>query len=307
MKRRIAAMVLSVVLMGTLGACGEPAGRTAGPALSQSSSETQTDSEKVRGTLKVSTSGESGKPVFTVETNMPDETEFVLTLQSEDYTQQQTVVVAGGSGRSEAFTSGGGPLFSGKYTLTVAMSQPSQQPEGVRAVLGDNGENLIGNFMKVESTSGAHILSGNFKFTFDGPEAPAADPAPEPEPAQPDEPREPDSEPEPEPESEAKPETKHSGTTKPSTTAPTKPSSGGSSGGGGSGGGNGNANNFDTWNVESQQDTQDSWVLNTSSLKIHYPSCSQVPKIAPKNYATSNKTESELLNDGYTTCGVCHK
>ncbi|MCI9187768.1 MAG: hypothetical protein HFF33_10550 [Oscillospiraceae bacterium] len=86
MKRRIAAMVLSVVLMGTLGACGEPAGRTAGPALSQSSSETQTDSEKVRGTLKVSTSGESGKPVFTVETNMPDETEFVLTLQNEDAT-----------------------------------------------------------------------------------------------------------------------------------------------------------------------------------------------------------------------------
>lgn len=99
MKRRIAAMVLAVSMMGTLGACGEPAGRTAGPALSQSSSETQTDSEKVWGTLKVSTSGESGKPVFTVETNMPDETEFVLTLQSEDYTQQQTVVVAGGSGR----------------------------------------------------------------------------------------------------------------------------------------------------------------------------------------------------------------
>lgn len=220
MKRRIAAMVLAVFLLGTLGACGEPAGRTVAPALSQaSSSETQTDSEKVRGTLKVSTSGESGKPVFTVETK----------------------------------------------------------------------------------------LSGDFKFTFDGPEAPAADPAPEPEPAQPDEPREPDPEPEPEPEPETKPETKPSGTTKPSTTAPSKPSSGGSSGGGGSGGGNGNANNFDTWNVESQQDTQDSWVLNTSSLKIHYPSCNQVPKIAPKNYATSSKTESELLNDGYTTCGVCHK
>ena len=109
---------------------------------------------------------------------MPDATELILTLQNEGYTEQKTVVVAGGSGQSDAFTDGGAPL-SGKYTLTVAMDQPSQQPEEVRSVIGENGEKLVGSFMKVDQDTGAHLLSGNFKFTFDGPEAPAPDPEPE--------------------------------------------------------------------------------------------------------------------------------
>lgn len=74
---------------------------------------------------------------------------------------------------------------------------------------------------------------------------------------------------------------------------------------GGSGGG-GNADNFNTWDNESQQQTADNWVLNINTMKIHYPSCSQVKRIAPQNYATSNKTESELISEGYTTCKVCH-
>lgn len=65
--------------------------------------------------------------------------------------------------------------------------------------------------------------------------------------------------------------------------------------------------NFDKYDIPSQQDTEDSWVLNTSTMKIHYPSCNQVKKIAPKNYSTSNLSENELKKQGYTTCGVCHK
>lgn len=68
----------------------------------------------------------------------------------------------------------------------------------------------------------------------------------------------------------------------------------------------GNADNFDTYDNQSQQDTTDNYVLNTSTMKIHYPSCRMVPKIAEKNYATSNKSEQELISEGYTTCGVCH-
>lgn len=70
--------------------------------------------------------------------------------------------------------------------------------------------------------------------------------------------------------------------------------------------GNGNADNFNTYDNEHQQETTASYVLNTNTMKIHYPSCSQVKKIAPQNYATSNATEVELLAQGYTTCGVCH-
>ena len=58
--------------------------------------------------------------------------------------------------------------------------------------------------------------------------------------------------------------------------------------------------------TEKSPATTASYVLNTNTMKIHYPSCSQVKKIAPQNYATSNATEAELLAQGYTTCGVCH-
>lgn len=64
-------------------------------------------------------------------------------------------------------------------------------------------------------------------------------------------------------------------------------------------------NNFDTYDNTEQQQTADSYVLNTSSHKIHHPSCSAVRKIAPKNYATSSKTVNELIAEGYSTCGIC--
>lgn len=71
-------------------------------------------------------------------------------------------------------------------------------------------------------------------------------------------------------------------------------------------GGSGN-NNFDTYDNPEQQQTKDDYVLNTSSMKIHYPSCRSVAKIAPKNYATSNESLDSLLAQGYDTCGICFK
>lgn len=68
----------------------------------------------------------------------------------------------------------------------------------------------------------------------------------------------------------------------------------------------GDANNFNTYDNEQQQQTSDQWVLNTNTMKIHYPSCSSVSRIAPGNYDTSNASESELLAQGYTVCGRCH-
>jgi len=68
----------------------------------------------------------------------------------------------------------------------------------------------------------------------------------------------------------------------------------------------GNANNFNTYDNEQQQQTSAQWVLNTNTRKIHYPSCSSVSRIAPRNYKTSNASESELLAQGYTVCGRCH-
>lgn len=70
---------------------------------------------------------------------------------------------------------------------------------------------------------------------------------------------------------------------------------------------NGDVSNFDLYDNADQQDTNDAYVLNTSTLKIHYPDCKYVRKIAPQNYSTSNSTVQELKAMGYTTCGNCFK
>lgn len=47
------------------------------------------------------------------------------------------------------------------------------------------------------------------------------------------------------------------------------------------------------------------YVLNTSTQKIHHPNCKSVAKIKPENYATTDKSLDELLDAGYTKCGNC--
>ena len=66
-----------------------------------------------------------------------------------------------------------------------------------------------------------------------------------------------------------------------------------------------NGDNFNTYDNQEQQNTTEQYVLNTNTMKIHYPGCSSVPKIAPHNYATSSLSVSELEAQGYTTCGRC--
>ena len=49
------------------------------------------------------------------------------------------------------------------------------------------------------------------------------------------------------------------------------------------------------------------YILNTSSGKIHLPNCKSVRTIKPENYGTTDKTIDELLSEGYTRCGNCLK
>ena len=46
------------------------------------------------------------------------------------------------------------------------------------------------------------------------------------------------------------------------------------------------------------------YVLNTSSRKIHKPTCNDVKKIKPENYSTTTDMDS-YLSQGYTKCGHC--
>lgn len=68
----------------------------------------------------------------------------------------------------------------------------------------------------------------------------------------------------------------------------------------------GDENRFYTWDNPEQQQTTATHVLNIKSLKIHKPSCREVPKIAPQNYLESNASDGDLFTQGYTYCGVCY-
>lgn len=65
--------------------------------------------------------------------------------------------------------------------------------------------------------------------------------------------------------------------------------------------------NFNKYDIEEQQNTTDQFVLNTKTLKIHYPKCDDVKKIKPENYATSNSSKEELISQGYSLCGHCFR
>lgn len=49
------------------------------------------------------------------------------------------------------------------------------------------------------------------------------------------------------------------------------------------------------------------YILNIKSKKIHLPTCSSVNTIADHNKEEYTGYLSDLLNDGYTACGVCMK
>lgn len=48
------------------------------------------------------------------------------------------------------------------------------------------------------------------------------------------------------------------------------------------------------------------YVLNTNTMKFHYPSCSSADKIKEKNKAYFHGTRDELIEKGFDPCGRCH-
>lgn len=58
-------------------------------------------------------------------------------------------------------------------------------------------------------------------------------------------------------------------------------------------------------NIDRNNTNEITYVLNTSSHRIHHPNCRSVSTIKPENYATTNKSVDELLGEGYTKCRIC--
>ena len=47
------------------------------------------------------------------------------------------------------------------------------------------------------------------------------------------------------------------------------------------------------------------YILNTNNMKFHYPDCSAVDKMKQTNKKEQRTTREELLEQGYSPCGIC--
>lgn len=139
---------------------GDPAEATPGP-----------ESDPVENTLlvvelSVSAGGDAGKPEFIINTNLPDETELMLSLSGGDYMAQTKVTVENGTAISEAFSDKGEAL-SGVFSLDVSMSLPRLQPDFVRSVIGEHGENISGQYVEKDDITGENWVNAEAIYEYE--------------------------------------------------------------------------------------------------------------------------------------------
>lgn len=61
----------------------------------------------------------------------------------------------------------------------------------------------------------------------------------------------------------------------------------------------------DTSTSNSQNETVQTYVINKRNKKFHKPDCSGAAKISAANKQTVNAKRSDLINQGYSPCGIC--
>lgn len=57
---------------------------------------------------------------------------------------------------------------------------------------------------------------------------------------------------------------------------------------------------------ENPSSEETTYILNTNTMKFHYPSCSSADSISENNRAEYTGTRDELIDKGYSPCGRCH-
>lgn len=336
--------------------------------------------EKLDVMLNATADDDKGTPTFTISTNLPDETELMLTLSnSNNFNAQAKVIVENGTATSETFSDHSKPL-SGEYTLSISMSLPQYQSDAVREVIGENGENMTGQYVEPAEISDSNIVKADFPFVFrseamgkeqiesklngivgTGYEHTSIDRISvnengnlysavialswnqEKSPAETKESIAANSENISKEIGESLPDIEQcsvswtipyyseyvaisysysrseSGMNQTDCTiddaisdetyqalvreAEEKAAAEAQKATASNSGSSGNTSNFNTYDIDYQ--TSAKYVLNTSSQKFHYPSCSSVDKIAPNNYSTSDSSRDSLISQGYDPCGRC--
>jgi len=85
------------------------------------------------------------------ETNLPDSTELMISIESKSsrrYKAQDKAKVSGYRFSAGPFSMGNGPLPDGVYKIEVLMPVSDAQPESVKTIIGQNGKKLKGKLVK---------------------------------------------------------------------------------------------------------------------------------------------------------------
>lgn len=64
--------------------------------------------------------------------------------------------------------------------------------------------------------------------------------------------------------------------------------------------------NYSDDNYSDDNYSDSNYILNTNSKKFHYPSCSGAAKIKDSNKAEFSGDRSDLIDEGYSPCGICN-
>ena len=137
----------------------------------EASTETQPattpEPEEFEVTIDATAKWDGNSVKFEINTNLPNDTELMLSLRSGDYntdsnwTGQTKVKISDGKAESEGFSNKGEKL-SGDYDLDVSMSLPRLQADSVRAVIGENGEYMTGPLVEKSSIGESNVVSALF-------------------------------------------------------------------------------------------------------------------------------------------------
>lgn len=117
--------------------------------------------------LKATVREDTGRrPTVVGETNLPDGTEGIASIQSKTTKKEGSdkFTVQGGRFEAGPFSDGGQGLTPGNYTLDVTIAQPPP----VKAVIGQNGENLRGPLVDHDEIGTSVRLSQDFRLDAQG-------------------------------------------------------------------------------------------------------------------------------------------
>lgn len=155
MNRSLAAAASVIVLL--VGGCSAS---TPEPEPSEAAETPSADAPlEVDLTMSVVLNGD-GSVSVAAESNLPDGTELGSSVfQEGGFMAQDSQTLQDGTVSFGPFSDQGNPIPSGTYDVSVTMPIARNQPDVVKAVIGDAGENLTGPLVSEESITGDAVVS----------------------------------------------------------------------------------------------------------------------------------------------------